>query len=236
MPEPKPELVEIKVCGKCRASLPAGEFAKSKRGAQAWCKTCCRAYFQERGELHLRQTKAARIRRRARARRFVKALLSVSRCSDCGHGDPLTLEFDHVRGKRANMSLLIAEGYSLRRLNEEIALCEIVCVNCHRRRTLARRGARKLDRTAIEAEPWPARRRNLLRLCGELDGAACADCGTLDRDVLEFDHRADKRDNVVTLACGEYSLAVLEAEIAKCDVRCANCHRHRTRTAQRAVP
>ncbi|MDQ3587363.1 MAG: hypothetical protein M3375_03295, partial [Actinomycetota bacterium] len=87
----------------------------------------------------------------------------------------------------------------------------------------------RLDRATIEAEPWPARRRNLLRLYDELKGATCADCGLADRAVLEFDHRGQKRGNVITLACSEYSLEVLEAEIAKCDIRCANCHRRRTR-------
>lgn len=236
IPAGDPGSERIMECGKCHAQLPAAEFATSKRGAKYWCMPCYRAYFHARGEIHLRQTKAARTRRRARARRFVKGILSVSCCTDCGHDDALALEFDHVAGKRANVSLLIAEGFSLRRLNDEISLCEVVCVNCHRRRTLARVGKRRLHRQTVEVEPWPARRRNLLRLCDELDGAVCADCATGDRDVLEFDHRSEKRNNVINLACSEYSLEVLEAEIAKCDIRCANCHRRRTRLAQGAVP
>lgn len=219
-------------CGKCLTQLPAKEFAKSKRGAQFWCKRCYRAYFHARGELHLQQTKTARTRRRGRARRFVRGILSASCCHDCGQSDPLTLEFDHVASKRADVSLLIAEGYSVRRLVEEVSLCEVVCVNCHRRRTQRRRGMRRLDRAAIEAEPWPARRRNLLRLYDELKGATCADCGLADRTVLEFDHCGEKRGNVISLACSEYSVEVVEAEIAKCEIRCANCHRRRTRLAQ----
>ncbi|MDQ3587203.1 MAG: hypothetical protein M3375_02465 [Actinomycetota bacterium] len=162
----------------------------------------------------------------------MRGILSASCCSDCGYSEPLALEFDHVESKRANISLLIAEGYSLRRIVEEVSLCEVVCVNCHRRRTFSRRGTLRLDRAVIEAEPWPARRRNLLCLCEALEGATCADCGTPDRTVLEFDHRGEKRGNVAHFAGSEYSLAVLEAEIGKCDIRCANCHRRRTRLAQ----
>jgi hypothetical protein len=60
-----------------------------------------------------------------------------------------------------------------------------------------------------------------------LQRAGCTDCGEQDPVVLEFDHRADKREAVVRLACG-CSLETLRQEIAKCDVRCANCHRVRT--------
>jgi hypothetical protein len=47
--------------------------------------------------------------------------------------------------------------------------------------------------------------------------------------VLEFDHhdRATKREDVSRLMAYS-SWRRIEAEIAKCDVRCANCHRRRT--------
>jgi hypothetical protein len=47
------------------------------------------------------------------------------------------LEFDHVRGKSANISDLIRSEVGLARLAAEIARCDIRCANCHRRRTLA---------------------------------------------------------------------------------------------------
>jgi hypothetical protein len=60
-----------------------------------------------------------------------------------------------------------------------------------------------------------------------LTASGCVDCGEHDPVVLDFDHRHDKRGSVAALAyhCGE---ATLDREIAKCDVRCANCHRMRT--------
>ncbi len=58
----------------------------------------------------------------------------------------------------------------------------------------------------------------------------CIDCGMADIRVLEFDHR--DRDTkvlaVAVLACDGYSLDRVKAEVAKCVVRCANCHRIRT--------
>mgnify|MGYP003383010847 CR=1 FL=1 len=53
----------------------------------------------------------------------------------------------------------------------------------------------------------------------------CIDCGEADPVVLEFDHvRGNKKLAVTQLVSDGYSLNVVEAEIAKCVVRCKNCH------------
>lgn len=56
----------------------------------------------------------------------------------------------------------------------------------------------------------------------------CLDCGeNYPYWMLELDHcRGEKLDNVS--AMGLVTMEVLIAEIAKCDVVCANCHRIRT--------
>jgi hypothetical protein len=56
----------------------------------------------------------------------------------------------------------------------------------------------------------------------------CVDCGQSDVAVLDFDHLRDKRANVSTLVRSGVSWDSLVDEIAKCEVRCANCHRRRT--------
>lgn len=58
----------------------------------------------------------------------------------------------------------------------------------------------------------------------------CVDCGETDPIVLDFDHRDPKTKlkGVATLVvCGIALQRVIE-EVAKCDVRCANCHRRKT--------
>jgi hypothetical protein len=63
-----------------------------------------------------------------------------------------------------------------------------------------------------------------------LQSHPCVDCGESDPIVLEFDHvRGNKIANVCDLARRRpYDLRGLMEEIAKCDVRCANCHRRKT--------
>lgn len=63
-----------------------------------------------------------------------------------------------------------------------------------------------------------------------LQGKSCRDCGEVDIVVLEFDHREGERKKfaIGSARCGGYSIATIAAEVAKCDIRCANCHRRAT--------
>jgi hypothetical protein len=73
----------------------------------------------------------------------------------------------------------------------------------------------------------------------ELKNKPCADFKqTYPYFVMDFDHRDDEvklfeiADDLATRVVSTY--AKLDAEIAKCDVVCANCHRIRTQA--RLVP
>ncbi len=70
---------------------------------------------------------------------------------------------------------------------------------------------------------------NRALLMAYLLGHPCVDCGETHPVMLDFDHRdpAEKKGNVSELAMRKPWCLVL-VEIAKCDVRCANCHLRRT--------
>lgn len=75
-----------------------------------------------------------------------------------------------------------------------------------------------------------AKQRLYLKLIEFLSDKACVDCGESDMIVLEFDHR-ETRDKLFTINEAVRSGVSWErilAEIDKCDIRCANCHRRRT--------
>lgn len=59
--------------------------------------------------------------------------------------------------------------------------------------------------------------------------AVCADCGgTFDPVAYHFDHVPDRGPKLFNVANCDVSIDRLKAEIAKCDIVCANCHAVRT--------
>lgn len=95
--------------------------------------------------------------------------------------------------------------------------------------TRDQRGIERTQSQLNNARRARASRAEFLR--SKKDGSPCADCGgTLPSYCMDFDHRdpASKTYEVSKmLTC---SFALIEIEIAKCDLVCANCHRVRTFT------
>lgn len=59
--------------------------------------------------------------------------------------------------------------------------------------------------------------------------ASCADCGgKFPPCCMHFDHVPERGPKLFNLGSGDYSIKAVQAEIAKCDIVCANCHAIRT--------
>lgn len=57
----------------------------------------------------------------------------------------------------------------------------------------------------------------------------CIVCGEKNPIKLEFDHvRAEKKNSICQLVIDGCGWEALQNEIAKCEVRCANCHKLKT--------
>jgi hypothetical protein len=54
------------------------------------------------------------------------------------------------------------------------------------------------------------------------------DCGESDPIVLDFDHVCGTKILEISRMIRGYAWAAIWAEIQKCEVRCANCHRRKT--------
>lgn len=76
----------------------------------------------------------------AQAKEYVRGLKATTPCTDCGQTYPhYVMDFDHVTGtKTQDVSRLMGRGRPIRILEQEIAKCELVCANCHRKRTFTR--------------------------------------------------------------------------------------------------
>lgn len=69
--------------------------------------------------------------------------LKSAPCTDCNRSfPPICMDWDHVRGKRSDVSYLVSRLRPKDVILREIAKCELVCSNCHRIRTHKRRAER----------------------------------------------------------------------------------------------
>jgi hypothetical protein len=170
---------------------------------------------------------------------------------DCGLRDFAVLELDHrePQNKRDDVSALAGRAVSWSLIAKEIAKCDVVCANCHRKRTARHFGWRRLlgieqlvlpqlpkrGTPAYERIKWTRSRlarlhRNRSHIYDYLRQHPCECCAEADPVVLDFDHLRDKRREVTVIAAfGGWSDLV--AEMAKCRVLCANCHRRQTAVA-----
>lgn len=80
-----------------------------------------------------------------------------------------------------------------------------------------------------QVERVKTRRRKIRQFIYDyLKSHPCIDCGEIDPIVLEFDHRANKEIQICDMVRAGHAISRVEKEIAKCDVRCANCHKKKT--------
>lgn len=144
----------MKRCGRCGETKASEDFAwnkKSRGKRDSYCRPCRALYKQEHYAANRQRyiNNAARRTRRVAEERWVFLIdfFLIHPCVDCGEDDPLVLEFDH----RGDKKFGIAAGIRTRNWEtvlEEMAKCDVVCANCHRRRTARRSGFLRL--TALQ--------------------------------------------------------------------------------------
>lgn len=73
---------------------------------------------------------------------FIYRYLLEHPCVDCGYGDPLGLDFDHVRGiKLMDISRMVryTKRFSLSNIQREIDKCDVRCKVCHLKRGMTKK-------------------------------------------------------------------------------------------------
>ena len=138
----------VQKCYSCGELKPADQLAwrrKQQGQRDSFCRPCRSAYHRKHyAENRRRYVAQAGERKRRLALERTKYLLEYFRahpCTDCGEGDPVVLEFDHI-GEDKLFDIAQSLPYrSWQSILNEMQKCEVVCANCHRRRTAERRGA-----------------------------------------------------------------------------------------------
>lgn len=134
----------MKTCTRCNKDKDVKFFskrAKSKDGLANWCKVCFADYERERyqnGDKARKDKNKAEIV--AKNKDTLWKLLIVSKCAKCGETDPLVLEFDHRDPKTKKYAITDMLHLSWVTILAEIAKCDVLCANCHRRRTIKQFG------------------------------------------------------------------------------------------------
>ncbi len=106
------------------------------------------------------------------------------------------------------------------------------CKAAYQREWYARNGERHRAVTAANRAAQREKNKDIVRAA---KNRPCADCGLrFPPYVMDFDHVRGKKVENIALLKTYASSSALVAEIAKCDVVCANCHRVRTHERRKA--
>lgn len=131
----------MKTCTKCGFSQEESCFSKRADvpdGLKSQCKKCDRLYSQSMDkEKRNHRHAVAKKDRLNKLRLKMLDFLSDKKCALCPEVDPVVMEFDHLDPslKEYSVSETIERCFSWNRVKKEIDKCQILCANCHRRKT-----------------------------------------------------------------------------------------------------
>jgi hypothetical protein len=148
-----------KVCPCCKEEKLLTDF-KIKKGRPTYCRYCWNHYKKsgrkvkglytrdpltnktDLSEEHKKEVKRLANKKHSKLKRekieaYVGDIFRNTSCHDCGVKNIIVLQFDHrdPSEKTYDISRLIQSGASLKRIQEEVSKCDIVCANCHCIRT-----------------------------------------------------------------------------------------------------
>ena len=156
-------------CYRCGEVKPADDFAwrrRRKLQRDSFCRPCRSAYGREHylanKQRYIDQASATQRRLRRERTAYLVDYFVVHPCTDCGESDPVVLEFDHLDPKAKSFTIggSISDR-SWQSILDEIAKCDVVCANCHRRRTMKRSGSIRALLAAERSDQTESGRRDL---------------------------------------------------------------------------
>jgi hypothetical protein len=142
------------------------------------------------------------------------------KCTDCGYSHSAhALDFHHRDPSTKEFAVGSFSG-SKERLRAEIAKCDLLCANCHRLRHAAEDAIRPIG-------PVARFRRRAKARAVEHMGGRCFGCGWSGPPaVFEFHHLdPDLKSFGITQDGIPRRWEKVVAELQKCVMLCANCHR-----------
>ena len=115
-------------CCRCKNELDIDKFHLN----QSMCKVCRKLDDQWRYQNTDKRAKMDHLKADIVA--GVNAHKKSCAFDDCNETHTCVLEFHHVRGeKKDEISDMVTKGFSLAKIEIEIAKCVVICSNCHRK-------------------------------------------------------------------------------------------------------
>lgn len=150
---------QLKTCKKCGEDKPYEMFAKNRRrkdGYQDWCRACIKVRDAEQYANNKDRFASWSKNRRLSVRKQVFEYLLTHPCVECGERDIIVLEFDHRTQTTKRFDVMSAtHGHSWKTVLEEIKKCDVVCANCHKRRTAKMLNwTTRLEIAKLQKEQW----------------------------------------------------------------------------------
>lgn len=140
-----------RLCRHCLTSFTSVNFT------QVYCRNKCRINAQtkkKRKKLAIKildgTAQGGTKSRKDRNKKIVHDYKTSHGCTKCDESHPATLDFHHrdPKTKLANISKLVKSGYGVEILLAEIAKCDLLCANCHRKLEYKKRHGIAVERLA----------------------------------------------------------------------------------------
>ena len=164
----------MKTCKNCKEKKPLSQFSYDGKYYLRKCKLCCQIlYGRKKNNKSYHHNKIKRLTdkkikykanpeiyleqqskwRKKRTNNMLEKLISylLQSCKDCSLINPLVMQFDHINDDKTNhISAMLWRSYKKwEEIEKEIMKCEMVCVNCHFKRTQKRRREKFIEKNLL---------------------------------------------------------------------------------------
>jgi len=129
---------KTKRCSKCgkRKSVETGFYKRGREDQyRSECKTCTKTKRERYVRENLKSLVAQKKKKRAQTRSWFQRIKAGKHCTACGEDDSRCLDFHHrdPEEKEFKLADAVRQGWGRAKILAEIAKCDVLCSNCHRK-------------------------------------------------------------------------------------------------------
>jgi len=156
-----------------------------------------------------------------------KKNVACKKCSNTFPPEAMDLFFRNVEDKLFRISDATRLIYSIKKLMDQLAMCDVYCANCAREKHM-----KKFLKENVGSGKSRLRRRVLRELVDAFKNKPCPDCKNMFPPYcMELDHlgKHPKEGTVARMVSEGKPIEIIEKEMSKTEPVCLCCHRIRTK-------